>query len=101
MSHALDNKCLKQMNILKRGPIAKIPQVIDDNHVSVISPDSKLDCYCRKQMYLINTQTIAGGSPLVFDVVTRLSGSMHNVRVLRHICQISGDECIDDDRLLN
>lgn len=97
ISHVVDNKFQKQMNILNRGLIG----VIDGNHVPIISRYSKLDYYCRKQLYLINTQTIADGKLLFLDLATRFSGSMHNTFVLRHICQISGIEYIDDDRLLN
>ena len=88
ISHVVDNKFQKQMNILNRGLIG----VIDGNHVPIISRYSKLDYYCRKQLYLINTQTIADGKLLFLDLATRF---------LRHICQISGIEYIDDDRLLN
>ena len=65
-----------------------IPQVvgaIDGTHVEILSPggDSKVDYYCRKQMYSINTQAVVGGNSMFIDVATGYPGSIHDARVLR------------------
>ena len=65
--------------------IPHIVGAIDGTHIEIVSPggNSKLDYFCRKQMYSINTQAVVGSNLMFLDVATGYPGSIHDARILR------------------
>ena len=45
--------------------------------------DKKMDYFCRKQKYSINTQAVVGGDLIFFDVTTGFLGSIHDSRLFK------------------
>ena len=67
----------------------ELPQVlgaIDATHIRIIGPscESKVDYFCRKQHYSINTQAVTGANLVFYDVSTGFPGSVHDSRILRN-----------------
>ena len=73
--------------IEKFAEVCKIPQVIgaiDATHVPIVAPPKDpVDCFCRKQMYTINTQAVVDADMNFIDISSGFLGSVHDARVLR------------------
>ena len=54
-------------------------------HVGTSTPhtDKKIDHFCRKQKYSINTQAAVGGDLIFFDVATGSLGTIHGSRLFK------------------
>ena len=50
---------------------------------STAHTDKKIDYFCRKQKYSINTQAVVGGDLIFFDVTTGFLGSIHDSRLFK------------------
>ena len=84
------NSCrLEAISKCKEYCSFKIPQTvgaIDGTHIGIktLQIDSKIDYFCRKQKYSVNTQDAVGSNLMILDLATGYPGSLHDSRVLRN-----------------